>query len=277
MEVIISKIIGGVGNQFFQYAVARALSLRTGMALKLDIEDFEEYNLRKFELENFNINVEIATPEEIKKLKKKKIFNKTYFKEKKAEFNSKINKIKKSAYLEGYWQNEKYFKDFEKEIKNDFIFKKLDFIKNQDILEEILCTNSVSINIRLGDYLSEQNREIYHICKNKYYENAMKYISEKIKNPVFYLFSDDHEYVEENYEFCAPVKIIKSGSWQEDFYLMQKCKHNIIPNSSFAWLAAWLNKNSEKIVVAPKFWYNPNSKVKNDDIVPKNWIKADIE
>lgn len=276
MEIIISRIIGGIGNQFFQYAAAKALALRIGAELKLDLSEFDDYKIRNYELSNFNIDENAASLEEINYLKKKKLFKKTYFKEKKFNFNPNILKIKKSAYLEGYWQSEKYFQDFETEIKNDFTFKNLNFIKNQDIFDEILNTESVSVHIRLGDYLSEKNKKIYYICKNEYYENAMEYILQNTKNPVFYIFSDNIDLVENNYKFSFPVKILKTSNWQEDFYFMQNCKHNIIPNSSFSWAAAWLNKNPEKIIAAPRIWYSPNCKYNNNDIIPEKWNKINV-
>lgn len=275
--MIIVQFIGGVGNQMFQYAAARAASLRSDLNFKIDLNGYDDYNLRKYELDNFNIQENIARPLEIiNLLKSNRIFRKVYLKEKKMKFSKKFLKMKKRAYLEGYFQSEKYFKDFEDVIRRDFTFKNLDFIQNKDLLEEIQTTNSVSVHVRCGDYMTNpETAKIYNLCDKNYYERGMKYIAERVENPTFFVFSDDIEWCKNNFVLDLPVKYVKTANWQEDFYFVQNCKHNIIANSSFAWWSAWLNKNPEKIVVAPEKWFQ-NCKLNYDSIVPRNWIKVKV-
>ncbi|MFA7658462.1 MAG: alpha-1,2-fucosyltransferase [Candidatus Gastranaerophilaceae bacterium] len=275
--MLIVSLLGGVGNQLFQYASARAISIRTGMELKLDITEFDDYKLRKYELGNFNIQENIASVNEIVwMLKRKRLFQQNYFKEKNNRFMPELLKIKHHAYLEGYFQSEKYFKDVEQIIRQELTFKNLDFIQNQDIFKELRQKNSVSIHIRCGDYINDsKNEKIYNVCTMKYYQSAIKYILERVENPAFYVFSDDIAWVVRNFKPDVDVKILNIENWQEDFYFMQNCKHNIIANSSFSWWGAWLNSNPDKIIVAPDRWFNgPKSSYK--PIVPNAWAKVRV-
>lgn len=156
--------------------------------------------------------------------------------------------------------------------------------KNQKILEKITQTNSVSIHVRRGDYYNNESAFKIHgnITTKKYYENALEFIKEKVKNPVFFVFSDEFEWVKKNLYFFSNYGEVHIIDWNKgfdsyiDLQLMSNCKHNIIANSSFSWWAAWLNKNKNKIVISPKKWVN-NINENKIDIIPNNWIKIPIE
>lgn len=274
--MIIVKLLGGVGNQLFQYASARAISIRAGLEFKLDITEFDDYKLRKYELGNFNIQENIASVSEIVcMLKRKRLFQQNYFKEKNSKFMPELLKIKHPAYLEGYFQSEKYFKDIEQIIRQELTFKDLDLIQNKNSLE-LRQQNSVSIHVRCGDYINDsENAKIYNICTMQYYQRAINYIQEHVENPVFYVFSDDIDWVVKNFKPDVEVKVLNSANWQDDFYFMQNCKHNIIANSSFSWWSAWLNQNPDKIVIAPDKWFNV-SKLNYKSIVPNDWAKVGV-
>lgn len=274
--MIIVKLLGGVGNQLFQYASARAISIRAGLEFKLDITEFDDYKLRKYELGNFNIQENIASVSEIVcMLKRKRLFQQNYFKEKNSKFMPELLKIKHPAYLEGYFQSEKYFKDIEQIIRQELTFKDLDLIQNKNSLE-LRQQNSVSIHVRCGDYINDsENAKIYNICTMQYYQRAIKYIQEHVENPVFYVFSDDIAWVVKNFKPDVEVKVLNTANWQDDFYFMQNCKHNIIANSSFSWWSAWLNQNPDKIVIAPDKWFNV-SKLNYKSIVPNDWAKVGV-
>lgn len=122
--------------------------------------------------------------------------------------------------------------------------------------------NSVSVHIRRGDYLLRKHSKIHGLCSLEYYLQAIQFIKSKSKDPVFYFFSDDIPWAREN--FCNPsYKFVDCNSGSNsclDLYLMSQCKHNIIANSTFSWWGAWLNRNKEKIVVAPSVWFNDQKK-----------------
>ena len=98
-------------------------------------------------------------------------------------------------------------------------------------------------------------------------------MKKNVENPIFYIFSDDNEWVKENFKSDEPVIIVDTANWQEDLYFMQNCKHNIVANSSFSWWAAWLNQNPDKIVVAPDKWFTDIAKVNYKNVVPDTWVK----
>jgi hypothetical protein len=134
---------------------------------------------------------------------------------------------------------------------------------------------TVSIHIRRGDFSKKAETNLYHgILSSDYYKQAIEIISSKINSPKFYIFSDDINWAKEN--LIVPEAVYASGQISkthfEDLYLMSQCHHNIIANSSFSWWGAWLNDNPEKIVIAPKNWFNKGPK-DTQDIIPGDWIK----
>lgn len=281
----IVQIIGGLGNQMFQYAFYKALRYYSKEEVKIDISEFKGYKLHNgFELENlFFIEKNIlASEEEIKKLKdtrplfkvrkKLKILKKSHYIENHFfKFRNEIFLLN-NKYFQGYWQNENYFKMIENIIRKDFRFKKELNKKSLKILKRIKEENSISIHIRRGDYLKYPQYQ--GVCTLEYYNKAINYIKNKIENPKFYIFSNDLEWCKEqfseNYIFINFNK--GEDSWM-DMYLMSECKHNIIANSSFSWWGAWLNQNIKKIVITPNEWTKNSEDSK--EIISLKWTKEE--
>ena len=191
------------------------------------------------------------------------------------EYVESIFNVHESTYILGCPQSEKYFNDIKCEIKEIFSFPKFKNIKNITIADEINRTNSVAIHIRRGDYLDDP--ALGGLIKKEYYIAAIEYIRKKITNPKFYIFSNDIEWCKKNLklENVCFIDWNKGKESYRDMQLMSLCKHNIIPNSTFSWWGAWLNKNPNKIVIAPKVWINPKTGLKDLDIIPNEWIKID--
>jgi len=271
--VIIVRVTGGLGNQMFQYAMYKSLE-KKGKLVKLDSKSFYETKKEHngYELERiFDIKPNKPTKEDLEKFDennistlfkiKRKLFGdkKFVYDTKEYVFNKDVYKLKNS-YLNGYWQSIKYFEGIENDIKKDFRFKNQLDNKNLEILNEIENSNSISIHIRRGDYMSPENYNMYGcIATPTYYKKAIKVIEEKVENPTFFVFSNDMDWVKKNIQINSRVFYIDinsgNGSYK-DMQLMSNCKHNIIANSSFSWWGAWLNENKNKIVVAPKKWIN---------------------
>ena len=289
--MIIVKIHGGLGNQLFQYATGRALSYSLHLPLKLDISFFMNSHNRKFLLRNYNISPQYATPEEIRKVKMRdypfpiqKLIS--IFRKMKSENTLYIKEVSRSLdvdqlggyhqiYLKGYWQSEKYFRDIEPVIRSEFILTSKPDSINQQYLVGILSSNSVSIHIRRGDYLSNLRvNQKFVVCSLDYYQKAIDVISEKVTNPQFYIFSDDPEWVSKNFHIQHPTILISHNTNQEheDLRLMSACKHHIIANSSFSWWGAWLGTNIDKVTIAPYKWLNNPSKDMRD-LIPDRWIR----
>jgi hypothetical protein len=116
---------------------------------------------------------------------------------------------------------------------------------------------------------------LHNTSKEEYYNKALEIVENKINNPVYFVFSDDMEWVKANFSTKQETIFIDFNDAStnfEDLKLMTSCKHNIIANSSFSWWGAWLNKNPDKIVIAPKRWFNDDS-INTNDIIPTNWVK----
>jgi hypothetical protein len=290
--MIIVKLIGGLGNQLFQYALGRHLAHIHKTELKLDVTGFEAYKLHSYGLGKFNIVENFATKEEIKrfiKYRKKNgriwfLYNRLiadksmYVQERQFNFDPSVLRSKNSAYIDGFWQTEKYFKAIEEIIRKEFTLKTKISDYSAQIASCINNANSVSIHIRRGDYASDEKTNKYHgLCSLDYYHEAIKEIAKKIDKPHFFIFSDEPEWAKKNLILDFPATYVdgnKSDKNYEDLYLMSLCKHQIIANSSFSWWGAWLNQNKNKIVFAPKKWFSyTKTSVNTNDIIPDSWIK----
>ena len=288
--MILINLKGGLGNQLFQYATGRALSLRNDNKLKLDITGYSKNNnidtVRHYALSPFDIKAEIASAAEIKKLKYPfgliskgwRFFKTTALRIFNISFNPKIFYSKKPLYLDGFFQTERYFIDKEDEIRKDLTLKDSLSPRALEVLSKInSCPNSVSLHVRRGDYVSDKSTNLHHgTCDPSYYTKAVEYMSTKIGNNIhIFVFSDGIEWAKENIKFpyeTSYVSPIKSTPLDEieELILMSKCKHNIIANSSFSWWGAWLNQNRDKIVIAPKRWVLMGEK-NYKDIIPSTW------
>lgn len=174
----------------------------------------------------------------------------------------------------GTWQSERFFDGAVSFVRQSFQFKQtLLSALTVELSKAMQSQNSVSIHIRRGDYLSNQYADGFvGVCTDQYYWAAIDYLQTKIGSLHYYIFTDDKEWVKENFRLDNAIYVqhnTGSDSWQ-DMYLMSQCKHNIIANSSFSWWGAWLNSSPDKIVIAPKKWWNSFD---NDDVVPIEWIR----
>lgn len=297
--MIIVKLMGGIGNQMFQYAIGRKLSLKNRIPLKLDISDYSKNDyLRSYMLDIFNIEAAIATTEEIESLvgktfySKNKIFmklnnayisffkkttiqnNKNIYREKNFHFDSNLLNISSNVYLHGYWQNENYFLDIKDFLKKDFTLKKPLSSASNILKKKIVNNVSVSLHIRRGDYLSNpKTKEVHGVCSLDYYYKGLSILQSKITEDfTCFVFSDDISWCKDNFSPDCPVVFVDINRDYEELILMSYCKHFIIANSSFSWWGAWLNDNKNKIVVSPKNWFNTIS-TDEYDIVPEDWIR----
>ena len=190
-------------------------------------------------------------------------------------FHSEILNLPNNVYLNGYWQSEKYFNNIEDIIRKEITFKKEPNDLNKKHIDKIISANSVSVHIRRGDYMNNPStKKKLGLCSDEYYFKAINYIAENIENIHFFIFSDEPQIAKNLLEKIKHPKTFiynNNDNGSEDLRLMSYCKHNIIANSSFSWWGAWLNKNNNKIVTAPKHWfnYNPNP----NDLILDTWIR----
>ncbi len=270
---------GGLGNQMFQYAIGRQLSVRYKTNLVLNTEYFLNIPkgdvLRKYQLDIFKIDKNVKIKETINPAIKllQKISLKILGEKIQIPITNTLLKVGLQVYLNGYFQNEKYFKDIRDVLLKEFTFTK-ELSEEAKRIKNILETSEgVAINIRRGDYVRTDYIKIFGTCDMTYYNKAIEYIKNEVKNPLMCVFSDDPEWVKKEFKIG---KVIFAGNDilkdYEQMYLMSICKHNIIANSSFAWWGAWLNQNSNKIVIGPKRWA-VNKTSDELEILPKTWIQ----
>ena len=286
----IVKVLGGLGNQMFQYALYLSLQKHhPNETIKIDTSCFKGYPLHNgFELSKiFNIEENEATF--MDKLKLAYPYNhyrvwqilkrilpnrRTMFTESKEErYDSTIISKIGNCYYDGYWQNERYFMDIRDSILQKFTPKKIKQ-QNKEFVNELQSHESVSIHVRRGDYI---NNPLYGgICDMEYYKKAIKYTQENTHCNLYCIFSNDIEWCKKHLAPLFDQKVVIYVNWNkgkdsyQDMYLMSRCKHNIIANSSFSWWGAWLNDNSTKIVISPQKWNN----IRNSEFeLPKDWIK----
>ena len=279
--MIIIKIKGGLGNQLFQYATGRAVALHHKLPLKLDLTIFKTYKLHRYLLDQFAIQADIATENEIIKLKggNNMIFSalrktgfikrKSYIKEKRSShFDVSVFK-NNVVYLDGYWQNELYFTDIRELLLPELTSSSSISDLGCAYLESIKNSNSVSLHVRRGNYLNTKNINVLDI---DYYMKAADYIRKNVEKPTFYVFSDDLEWCKNSLGFLDDcIYVDRTQTDVDDLKLMSFCRHNIIANSSFSWWGAWLNQNPKKTVIAPKGWLlnDPDS----SNVILSDWVK----
>lgn len=277
----------------FQYAVGRGLSLAYGVSMCLDAGDFSQHTIHQgFELERvFSLPVTLAAPDDVHRilgwqssrlalrllarpearfLRSNRLIIEPHF-----QYFSGIKRVPSSCYLKGYWQSERYFSDVADAIRADFTFCLPMSYENRRIAEDIDAVNAVSLHVRRGDYLSNPYTSSVHgVCSLEYYALAIRYIVEKVPDPVFFVFSDDLNWVKDTLRIEYPCHFVDHNQGNEsynDMRLMSLCSHHVIANSSFSWWGAWLNQSDSKIVVAPAQWFAKPVDV--TDLLPEGWVR----
>ena len=276
--MIIIRMKGGIGNQMFQYALYSELK-HLGKDVRMDeVSGFEQDPQREPVLQRvFDIRYDVATPEEIRDLcdahmgfftrVRRKLFGRQSLEivEPDGVFRPEILK-KDHAYLNGYWQSEKYFADaaVQNALREAFALQPEQIISREEsweVLQQIDESASVSVHVRRGDYLWPGVVETFGgICTEEYYQRAMERILEEIPEASFFVFTNDKEWCKEHMkgERVYTVDSVEDENDADiaDMLLMSRCKHHIIANSSYSWWAAWLNASREKRVIAPAKWLN---------------------
>jgi Glycosyl transferase family 11 len=290
--MVIVRIKAGLGNQMFQYAVGRSLALQKGTDLVMDNGLYEIDTFRKFELARFKISGKFLSrprrmlEEQLQRRKLKPLRSvletirfplvPTYIQDLQKGFDRRPEESDRDLYLDGFWQSEQYFKSIRDLLLKDFTFKEDPDPENSRMLSCIDSSNAVCVHIRRGDYVSTASgRERHGVCSMDYYCSALDHIRQRTVDPVFFIFSDDPEWVVSDFPKIESATIVSHNVGRndiEDMRLMMRCRHFIIANSTFSWWAAWLSRHPGKIVIAPKVWY-ASPTLSDADLVPENWVR----
>jgi hypothetical protein len=278
MNLVVTRLDGGLGNQLFQYAVGRALALRYGATLKLDLSVFPSYPLRRYELDKYPIRATIATEDELMMFGDDPASSASgckRYREPHFPFDPAVFGAAPPVQLIGFWQTERYFRHIADTIRRELTPIKPMDTENERALANILHSRSVAVHVRRGDYVSNPVTAAHHgVLSPSYYKRAMDYIASRVSDPVFYVFSDGHDWVRDNLRHPAPlVQITVNGPERgfRDIQLMSACKHHILANSSFGWWGAWMNASRDKIVIAPTPWFL-NKALDTRDLLPPSWV-----
>jgi hypothetical protein len=296
--MIIVSLYGGLGNQMFQYAFAKNLATKLETKLYIDTSLLDDKSIRKdftnrdYELECFHIKDPVIDKIRLSKFEfwanlfsKAKIstFNrrvlnnsliipKFFIEDSYSLQNLKNKTFSKNMLLKGYWQSELYFIESSNVIRDIYSFS----FPETRLLIDIRLLNSISVHFRRGDYISNEHiNSVHGVCPLSYYIKSINFLNGKVNNPIYYIFSDDIKWVKNALiDISSKNNVIfieNSQTPAQDLMLMSSCKHNIIANSSFSWWGAWLNKNPDKLVIAPLIW--TKNKSENQHLIPKNWIR----
>lgn len=289
--MIISNLIGGLGNQMFQYACGLALSARTGQALRIATDQLHGYKLHNgFELQRvFGLATPLATDKELREMLGwqssplvRHVLGRPSMRwasssrcciEPHFEYWPALQDWTGPAYLHGYWQSEQYFSGIATEVRKTFHFQQPWDEEDLAVRARMKQHPSASLHVRRGDYTSSKNQGVYAQSDIAYYRAAISYLRERVPNVRFFAFSDDPGWVASNLipEF-GEMDIVRHNTGirsANDMRLMSEADHHITANSSFSWWGAWLNAKQDKIVVAPRRWFCDG---RNDsDLVPTNW------
>ena len=300
--MIISCIVGGLGNQLFQYAAGKHLAIRNNETLTVDYGLFQHHRQRHPQLFHFNVDcqeiddsifasqVEASFRSFIQlppikrslarrvarqlrgRLWRQPLASTPIFWGKSPRFEAALLDLKSPVRLIGFWQSEKYFLDIESTIRRDLQIKS-EYLKNTDrVLEKIQNTRAVSVHFRRGDYVGLNKFEMKNPLD--YYQAAINDMAQHIEDATFYVFSDDVAWVKGHFHSPHRVVFVNDDgvlSDVEELHLMKSCRHHIIANSTFSWWGAWLNPDPHKRVYAPRIWFNDDKDY--SDTVPENWVR----
>lgn len=291
--MVIARLKGGMGNQMFQYALGLQLADQLGTNLKMDVSNLlyrnkpEGFVYRGYDLDVFRVEGDfLASPKLLsplfdlrrewlgKLVRRLSAGRYPVVEEPHFHFAPEIlEEARQGAIYEGWFQSPKYFAGVERQVRKAFTYRHDLIPASADLMKRIKSVNAVCLNVRRTDFLTT---DVLNATDEAYFQRGVRHIREHVENPHIFVFSDDIEWCRANLKFVVPTEFVghehKGFKFGNYLRLMQSCDHFVIPNSSFAWWAAWLNNRKGKIVVAPKRWFT-DPEIDTTDLVPQEWIR----
>ncbi|WP_413578499.1 alpha-1,2-fucosyltransferase [Bdellovibrio sp. HCB290] len=296
--MIVVNLSGGLGNQMFQYATAVTLASQHNIECGFDGSYFEQklkhVTSWEFQLSLFNTKIRKLSKSDLtsmfpllryniifrvfRKVSLRLKLSKTYFFEKSFRYDPSLSSLTPPCYLDGYFQSYKYFESNRETILRHFKPVERPNKSNLDVISKMQSCNSVAVHFRRGDYIKSSVAAATHGASSlDYYASATSLIKSKVGECHFFIFSDDIEWVKENFEFPGNATFVNHNVGENSYWdliLISKCRHCIIANSTFSWWGAWLNENVGKIVIAPEKWFsNPELNEQTVDLMPASWVR----
>lgn len=284
MSTVTVRLLGGLGNQMFQYAAGLGVAERHGSKLNLDPSYITFEAHRSYALDVLKVRATVSNRRRVPRwvfdrpaldeaiIKRR--FRASVERERAHPYNPEIESAPANAYLIGYWQSEKYLDPVIDQLRRDFQPREIG-PKAALMADRIRQTDrSVAVHVRRGDYIDvEQTRTLHGVCPPDYYSRAARLIAERAGDSMHFVFSDDPDWARKNLKLPGKTVIAsESHEAHEDLYLISQCTHAIIANSSFSWWGAWLGETGKSIVVAPENWF-AEMPLDYSDIVPQRWIR----
>jgi hypothetical protein len=271
--MIVVRIHHGIGNQMFQYAFARAASLRQGVPFRMDLSWFDSPTRhRDYGLSRFNIVEAVASPEDVAAVlyrdrsrpgrrirllanKLRPRHRRNFVREDLSRFDPSLLDIGPSVYVFGYFGAEKYFRDAADTIRQEFTLNAPVSPANAELMKRMAVCESVCLSVRRGDFVGNA---LYDVCGLDYFRRAADAVAARVPSPQFFVFSDDNAWVRQHLDLPHPHTFVDHNypDFYEDLRLMTHCRHYVMPNSTFSWWGAWLSRNPAAVVVAPRQWLN---------------------
>lgn len=278
----------------FQYACGRALSLRTGATLCFDLSGYRSYRLHSFGLSEF-CGAIVEAPWHLRTgtrlwsvLRRLGLAPEDHFRARgitwiheagDLRFEPQRLAVGGNLYLDGYWQSERYFRDYEQTIRADFSLtaRLAERLEERRVALGISSGLTVSLHVRRGDYVQDPVANAVHgVLGAEYYGKAIGYLAHSLSQRAFrvLVFSDDIAWARSHLAFPNETVFVEPDTRypQVDIHLMASCDHHVIANSSFSWWGAWLNAAPDKTVIAPAKWFN-TSQYYSGDICPSSWVR----
>lgn len=285
MKQIVVSLEGGLGNQLFQYSAGRALALRTGAPLALDLRPLLRHGQRAYGLGDFQLGAGLGLLAEASPLrtgKLRRLFlrltgGEQIFRESGFAYDGRIRTAVAPIRLEGYFQSESYFADAADTIRTD-LTPRPELLSEIDALYERLMPAgpSLSLHVRRGDYANPATMAVHGLMAPDYYERALRAVTDRVGPVTVCVFTDEPAWVRANLRLPAETRFVSehTRSALQDLVLMSRCNHHITANSSFSWWGAWLNPRADKVVVTPERWFQPAAGLDTRDLRPAGWLKA---
>lgn len=276
--MIIAELIGGLGNQMFQYAAGLALADRLAMPFAYDDSAFARYPLRPFALGDWCITARAAS--ELERVRVASLGH--IIEEHGSVFMPALLAAHGPTYLKGYWQSEDYFAKMRPRLLREFSPRWALTEQDIGICQQMQQNVSISLHVRRGDYVANAHTNSFHgVMGLDYYREGLDRIlrglspNGPLNEPIVFIFSDDPDWCETAFDWINQKVIVRHNPPDRgfmDIHLMRQCKHHIIANSSFSWWGAWLCENENQIVIAPRAWFQ-SEQAESSHIVPPRWIR----
>lgn len=301
---VVACLLGGLGNQMFQYAAGRSLAVRTGARLVLDATSFTAPQARRiYALEGYALAaetrfdgyrhpprlsaVQFPAPQRsawidraarllrARNLPVWRAAGENAFSvltERNFDFDPRFSQCGPQTYLVGYWQSERYFAEIADLVRQELTYQRAPDTANAQWLARIGAANAVCVHVRRGDYLLPAHFRHHGLCSADYYRRALRLVRDRVADPQFFVFSDDWSWCREHLadDDVAIVDANKPEAGQDELRLMAACRHHVIANSSLSWWGAWLAASADQIVVAPRPWFT--QRCETPDLLPAGWV-----